>query len=417
MDDPRLGDGPMIASTDLPIADDRRMTIASGISSHIFENELLIFSEGSQTLYSLNDSAAFIWCCCEDGMTLHELAEAVSNTYGIGIEQARSDAQHLIREWMSLQLIDHGSFDGKSPVVAKRERESAPDTCLSGLYAPNEFSSTFAFKLGGSGFLLRFSHEEHKKQVAPIFMHLKCSCDGPPVTIDIVEADNRYLVVRGNTVVAQCSLPEQIAPAVGYEVATSAYRNADFFLALHAAAVGTESGCVVFPGKCGAGKTTLVAALIKAGFRCYGDEVTMLDRVTHRIIPMPTSLRVKEGSWEIVSGMFPEFRSNASHILKDGMRLKYLVPPKGTFAVSSDDTGTIRHLVFPRYAPEGETAIRPLHRIEALRRIQQSGYAISAAWDRTKVANLLEWIKNVDCYEMEVNSLPQAVCLVRRLLD
>ena len=46
----------------------RRVAIASGISSHIFENELLIFSEGSQTLYGFNDSAAFIWCCREDGM-------------------------------------------------------------------------------------------------------------------------------------------------------------------------------------------------------------------------------------------------------------------------------------------------------------------------------------------------------------
>ncbi|MGO9118783.1 MAG: hypothetical protein ACLQPD_14390 [Desulfomonilaceae bacterium] len=64
----------MRASDDQSILGGRRVAIASGISSHIFENELLIFSEGSQTLYSFNHSAAFIWCCCEDGMTLHEIA-------------------------------------------------------------------------------------------------------------------------------------------------------------------------------------------------------------------------------------------------------------------------------------------------------------------------------------------------------
>jgi len=217
--------------------------------------------------------------------------------------------------------------------------------------------------------------------------------------------------------VGHCSRPEQIAPIVGYEVATSTYRKADFLIAIHAAAVGSEAGCAVFPGKCGAGKTTLMAALIKEGFRCFGDEVTILDRVTHRIIPVPVSLRVKEGAWDIVSSMFPEFRTLATHILKDGMKLRYLVPPKGSFAVNIENTGTVRYLVFPLYTPECETSISPLDRIEALRRLQQSGYAISDAWDRSKVEDLLTWIKNVDCYEMRGNSVPNAVCLVRRLLD
>src|SRR5208283_3692 len=143
MDEQGLVDGPMRASANLSILGGWGVAIASGISSHIFENELLIFSEGSQTLYSLNNSAAFIWCCCEDGMTLHEIAEAVSGTYGIGIDQARLDAQHLFREWISLQLMDAGSVHGESPVVAKIECASGTDSCLSGLYAPNEFPSNF----------------------------------------------------------------------------------------------------------------------------------------------------------------------------------------------------------------------------------------------------------------------------------
>ena len=417
MDEQGLVNGPMRAPGNLSSLGGRSVAIASGISSHIFENELLIFSEGSQTLYSFNHSAAFIWCCCEDGMTLHEIAEAVSGTYGVGIDQALLDAQQLIREWISLQLIDDGTVHREVPVAAKIECASGTDSCLSGVYTPNELPSTFKFKLGGIGFLLRFSHEEHKRRVAPIFAHLESSDDTVPITIDIVEADNRYLIIRQNVLVGHCSRPEQIAPIVGYEVATSTYRKADFLIAIHAAAVGSEAGCAVFPGKCGAGKTTLMAALIKEGFRCFGDEVTILDRVTHRIIPVPVSLRVKEGSWDIVSSMFPEFRTLATHILKDGMKLRYLVPPKGSFAVNIENTGTVRYLVFPFYTPECETSISPLDRIEALRRLQQSGYAISDAWDRSKVEDLLTWIKNVDCYEMRVNSLPQAVCLVRRLLD
>jgi hypothetical protein len=416
MDEQSSSNGPTTESPDLSILAEGRVAIASDISSHTFENELLIFSEGNQTLYGLNHSASVVWRCCEDGMTLQEIAEVVSGTYGIAIEQARLDAQNLMRKWISLQLVDAGPVHRKSPMVEKIECESDIDSCLSGSYSTNEFPISFKFRLGGSAFLLRFSHEELKRRVAPIFMHLESPHDTLPMTIDIVGTDSRYLIIRENVLAAQCSRPEQIAPAVGYEVATAAYRNADFFIALHAAAVGLGGGCAVFPGKCGAGKTTLVAALIKAGFRCFGDEATILDRVTHRIIPLPMSLRVKEGSWQIVSSMFPEFSTLETHILKDGMRLRYLVPPKGSFAVNLETSGTVRYLIFPLYSPECETSISPLKRTEALQRLQQAGHAISEEWDRAKVADLLTWIKDVDCYEMPVSSLPKAVDLVRRLL-
>ena len=62
----------------------------------------------------------------------------------------------------------------------------------------------------------------------------------------------------------------------------------------HAGVVGWRGRAVVFPGRTFSGKTTLVAALIKAGATYYSDEYAVFD-AQGRVHPYPRPLSIRDG--------------------------------------------------------------------------------------------------------------------------
>jgi hypothetical protein len=64
------------------------------------------------------------------------------------------------------------------------------------------------------------------------------------------------------------------------------------WLFVHAGVVGWQGRALVVPGRSGCGKTTLVAALVRAGAVYYSDEYAVLDR-HGRVHPYPRPLRVR----------------------------------------------------------------------------------------------------------------------------
>jgi hypothetical protein len=72
------------------------------------------------------------------------------------------------------------------------------------------------------------------------------------------------------------------------------WRTGDYFL-IHAGAVVTPRGRgVLLPGASGTGKTTLTAALVRAGFGYLSDEAGAIDPVSRRLFPYPKALTFKE---------------------------------------------------------------------------------------------------------------------------
>jgi hypothetical protein len=67
-------------------------------------------------------------------------------------------------------------------------------------------------------------------------------------------------------------------------------------LFVHAGVVGWRNQAILFPGRSFSGKTTLVAAMIRAGARYYSDEFAVLDRrgLVHSY-HKPLSIREAEG--------------------------------------------------------------------------------------------------------------------------
>ncbi|MGI8665371.1 MAG: hypothetical protein ACR2N4_04990 [Jatrophihabitans sp.] len=72
-------------------------------------------------------------------------------------------------------------------------------------------------------------------------------------------------------------------------------------LCVHAGVVRAAQGSVLIPGSSGLGKTTLVAALVQAGFGYLSDEVLALDRHTAALTGFARPLALAADSWRLLS--------------------------------------------------------------------------------------------------------------------
>jgi hypothetical protein len=70
---------------------------------------------------------------------------------------------------------------------------------------------------------------------------------------------------------------------------------------LHAGAVARAGRGILLPGDRGAGKTTLVAFLVKHGFLFYADEMAALEVGSARLAPLPRPMRLKGGSARLLA--------------------------------------------------------------------------------------------------------------------
>ena len=61
------------------------------------------------------------------------------------------------------------------------------------------------------------------------------------------------------------------------------------------------------------------------------------------------------------------------------------------------------------------TELRPVSRPEALRRLLHECLVLPERMDRAGVESLVHWIRSVECFELPMSSLTDAVDLVKRL--
>ena len=80
-------------------------------------------------------------------------------------------------------------------------------------------------------------------------------------------------------------------------------------------------------------------------------------------------------------------------------------------------TETVRWIVFPKYDPSIEPALTPVPRPTALRRLLAESYVDRRDLDRDKVESLVRWMRSVDCYDLTVSTLDDAVDRLRLLMQ
>jgi HprK-related kinase A len=136
------------------------------------------------------------------------------------------------------------------------------------------------------------------------------------------------------------------------------------FLVIHAAVVEKNSRALIFPGFPGSGKSTLCAALINEGWRLLSDELTLVDRVTGNIVPIPRPVSLKNQSIELIKRTYPrsEFSKTVQDTLKGSVGL--MKPP--TESVKQAGTEALPYaVIFPLFQAGSQLTLTPVPKAKA----------------------------------------------------
>ncbi len=216
-------------------------------------------------------------------------------------------------------------------------------------------------------------------------------------------------------IAASCSDPEEIASTLKAQLVVAALNHYPLGAYLHAAVMRTGGGCLLLPARPGSGKTTLAAGLARVGFAYHTDEVAVLDRDRLAVRGLPMCLTLKEGAWTLLAPLYPAISSLPVHQRVDGKAVRYLPPPVQIGDPALDRHWPVRWIVFPRYRPGAPTRLEPVRRTEALRRLLDECLALRLVLDEERVAQLVRWIGDIACLELEYGDLDQAVVALRDL--
>ena len=270
------------------------------------------------------------------------------------------------------------------------------------------------YRMLTTDFRIRFASTAQSDRVHAALAHLKVDAPaGDPVIYDVVETDAGHVVLDDLVPRAYCRDLQQLTPVMKQLVAQGARNRHRCFLEIHAGVVSNGDACILLPGPSGSGKSTLTLGLVVAGFDYFSDEVALLEEETFDIRPFPLALGIKPGVMQVLARSCPEAATIDVHLREDGRHVRYLAPPAHC-RVPADTTRPARWLIFPCYEEGVQTELRPISNSEALRRLLQECTMLPRLLDETRVENLVRWMRKLECFELPMSSLDEAVGLVKR---
>ncbi len=393
----------------------RPIRLADDTTLFLFDDEGVVFCEGTQGVYALNTTATYIWIRCEDGLSRADIGTEMARRFAFAHDAAAAHVQEILDDWRA-----HGLLADAERPAPERPATTGPawdfPTIEIDLPAnPSAPNRQRTYRILGHHYRLTFSTSDQETWVAPVFAHLQSAKPGKiAATFGLWDIDAQHVLTLDGRPVSTCATLQELGPIANAIVFNECFRHEPLFLAIHAAAVSNGRHALLMPAYGGRGKSSLTAALIGSGFGYMSDDSVLLRQHTLSVAGVPFGLCVKLTGADTLSDYFPGLAALPVHLRSDGKRVRYLAPPNGTFDVSRQAELPARWIVFPEYVAGAATALSPIRASEALRRLVAC-CAPPAGLDADIVASLVQWIKKVECYELRLSLLADAVSLLRRM--
>jgi hypothetical protein len=383
------------------------------------DDDAVVFSEEAQSLIGLNATAAFVVRKLQDGTPASELAQALV-CEGLA---APDEATRWVTATLDA-LGSHHILADSLPVPMQTPNENEHRARLITRmppYATFEPVAERRYRLLNTRAVIRFAILEQVTWVDAVIGHLATDdTASPTIAIDIqgVALDDgrvRSYVYLDGAPTGFATRLYRLGPVVKDALWHRAVNAHDFLFNIHAGVVGAGDACVLLPAASGSGKSSLTAALLHSGFRYFSDEVALLEAGTFQVPAVPLALCVKSTGWDVIARYFPEISTLPIHERGDGKLVRYLARLAGRLPIQQA-SAPVSHIIFPRYDKAGPTELKPIGRIEALRRLMDECLALRRRLDLGTVRDLVGWFAGIDCYALTFLSLDEAVSAIKQVV-
>lgn len=237
-------------------------------------------------------------------------------------------------------------------------------------------------------------------------VHLYSVVDATPAT------EGRFQLSYDGELLASTPDADRLLRELVWHVNRQAVSQTADRVLIHAAAAEIRGSALLLPAGMEAGKTTLVAGLVRRGLGYLTDETVAIDPGSLRVDPYPKPLSVDPGSWPVLADLapHPEAGLEAYH------RTQWQVPPQAIRPGALGAAVAPAVVICPSYAAESPTELSPLRRVEALQELLCHSFATGSP-RRVAFQTLVRVVRRCRCYRLTVSDLDHACSLVLALLD
>ena len=221
-----------------------------------------------------------------------------------------------------------------------------------------------------------------------------------------------YAVYLDDLDLVAVASPDRAIRHVLWHVNTEVIRRARDHVLVHAGGAVLGDSAVVLPGPINAGKTTLVAGLVRDGFGYLTDELVALHLGTGLLDPYPRPLNLSEGSWTAVPELRPPGWKPGNPLAPRQWHVDLGAVRPGAVAAAAPP----RFVIAPHFEPGAEAALEPLSRGAALELLMREAMNLHRHGDAA-FRSLLDLVRRSVCARLRTGSLPGAVRLVRDVVE
>ena len=349
-------------------------------------------------LFQLNHTAAQVWRSLRDGDPEDAILGALAHTHGLDPVAVRGDLEAFAHAVRSAGLLGPGEASEEGVVLRPPRERPALDA---------------AYRLGEIAVRVTC----YPADIAAAFAPLAAPAMAPNGTLAqtclaLFRAGDDFVLTRDGRLVDRLDTPPAARWAMVRQLVSAGTRRSWLAL-LHAGAVASSHGCLLLSGDSGAGKSSLLAGLVHAGFPFVADDIVPLEERSGLVWPVRLAISIKNGSWPVIGSLFPEL-ADAPVIRFGGRTMRYLWP--GTRAVAVNSAGyPAAAVLFPRYVKDAPAELIRLDPAQSLTLLGEGGSLLPTT--DGGLAEFLVWWGRLPAYQLSYGRLDQAVAAVRVLTD